>query len=142
MAKKTPEQIAEKFQRGVAGAGSDYLSGVQNPSRPWASATVAGGKRWTAAIQEAIQKNSFARGVQRAGDAKWAERAATIGAQRYTTAAPQAAAGYSQVAGRIMAAASAAQAAVQSMPNESIEQRIARSAAAQRAISKYWEGGG
>ena len=46
MAKKTPEQIAEKYQRGVAGAGQDYSLGVQNPSRPWAASTQKGAARW------------------------------------------------------------------------------------------------
>jgi hypothetical protein len=140
MAKKTPEQIAEKYNRGVAGAGADYLAGVQNPSRPWAAATAAGSRRWAAGVQQAIQNNSFARGVQTAGDQGWQQRAVAVGAQRFAAAAGEAAAAYSRQATRIMSAASAAQNAVSSMPNETIEQRIARSAAAQRSISGYWKG--
>lgn len=138
MAKKTPEQIAEKYQRGVAGAGQDYAAGVQNPSRSWSQATQQGAARWRAGIQQAIQNKTFERGVQAAGDGKWQQAAVNKGAQRYQAAAGEAAASYSQVAGRIMAAANAAQSAVANMPNETLEQRIARAAAAMRATSTAW----
>ena len=140
MAKKTPEQIAEKYQRGVAGAGADYSMGVQNPSRPWASSTAKGAGRWAAGVQEAIQNKSFERGVAAAGDAKWQAAAVGKGAQRYQAAAQEAAQEYAKVAGQIMSAGAAAQSAVQAMPNETLEQRIARSAAAQRAIHQAWKG--
>jgi hypothetical protein len=138
MAKKTADQIAQKYTRGVSGAGQDYAAGVQNPSRPWASSTVAGAARWQAGIQLAISNKSFQNGVSKAGDAKWQSAAINKGAQRYQSAATEAGQAYAQQAGKVMSAAAAAQAAVQSMPNETMEQRIARSAAAQRAISAAW----
>lgn len=141
MAKKDAGQIAEKYGRGVAGAGADYSAGVSNPSRPWSQATQAGQARWAAGVQNAITNKSFARGVAQAGDAKWQNAAVNKGAQRYQAAAQDAQAAYSQVAGKIMTAASAAQSAVANLPNETLEQRIARSAAAQRAISNAWKGG-
>ncbi len=141
MARKTPEQIAEKFQRGVQGASADYQAGVQNPSRSWSQATQAGAARWRASIQEAIAQNKFQRGVQAAGDAKWQQGALNQGAQRYSAAAATAAAAYQQKAGQIMSAAAAAQSAVASMPNETQEQRLARAVAAMRAVSNAWKGG-
>lgn len=139
MAKKDPSQITEKYQRGVAGAGADYASGVSNPSKPWASATQAGAARWRAGITAAIAAKSFERGVSQAGDAKWQNAAVNKGAQRYQAAAQEAGQAYGQVASKIMSAAAAAQAAVASMPDETLEQRIAKSAAAQRAISNAWK---
>lgn len=141
MSKKTPQQIAEKYQRGVAGAGNDYASGVQSPSKPWAQATQASAARWGAGIQQAIQNKSFETGVSKAGDQKWLSGALNKGAQRYTAAATDAATAYSQVADRVMGAAAAAQAAVANMPNTTLEQRLARSGAAARAISAYHNGG-
>lgn len=140
MAKKSPEQIAEKYQRGVAGAGQDYSAGVQNPSRSWSQATQRSAGRWAAGVQEAIQNKKFERGVSAAGDAKWQANAVGKGAQRYQAAAQEAAQEYAKQAGKIMSAGAAAQAAVANMPNETLEQRIARSAAAQRAISAAWKG--
>lgn len=139
MPRKTPEQIADKYQRGVAGAGQDYLNGVQAPSRPWAAATVASAQRWQTGIQQAISDNKFQRGVQAAGDAKWQTRAADIGAQRYTQAATTAAAAYAQIAARIMAAGSAASQAAGAMPNATQDQRIQRAVAAMKATSQYWK---
>lgn len=141
MAKKTPEQIAEKYQRGVAGAGQDYAAGVQNPSRSWSQAAQQGEKRWAAGVQNAIANKKFGRGVQAAGDAKWQQNALNKGAQRYQAAAGEAASAYAQVAGRIMGAAAAAQSAVANMPNETQEQRIQRASAAMRAVSGHWGGG-
>lgn len=141
MSKKTPQQISDKYQRGVAGAGNDYASGVQSPSKPWAQATAAGAQRWAAGIQQAIQLKSFESGVSKAGDQKWQAGALNKGATRYTAAAADAATAYSQVADRVMGAASAAQSAVANMPNTTLEQRLARAAAAARAISAYHNGG-
>lgn len=140
MAKKTADQIAEKYTRGVAGAGADYAAGVQNPTRSWTQAALAGQKRWSAGIQAAIQNGSYGRGVQAAGDQKWQQGALNKGAQRYQSAATEAGQAYQAKAARIMAAAQAAQNAVSNMPDETIEQRIARSAAAQRATSNAWKG--
>ena len=140
MSKKTADQIIEKYQRGVAGAAGDYAAGVQNPSRPWATATQQGAKRWASGVQKAIQDNAFQKGVSKAGDAKWQENALNKGAQRYSAAAGEAATEYAKVAGQVMSAGAAAQAAVASMPDETLDQRIARSGAAQRAVSNAWKG--
>ncbi|MCL6601067.1 MAG: hypothetical protein K6T81_20380 [Alicyclobacillus macrosporangiidus] len=142
MPNKTPEQIASKYARRVAGAAQDYAEGVASPSRDWAQATAAAKPRWQAGIQEAISSGAFERGVQRAGSAKWSERAQTIGAQRYSAAAQQAGAAYQQVAGQIMAAASAAREASTRLPGTTLDERIQRSAAAQRAISQFWKSRG
>lgn len=142
MANKTPEQVAAKYGRRVAGAAQDYAEGVASPSRDWAQATQAAKPRWAAGIQEAIQAGSFEKGIQRAGSAKWSERAQTIGAQRYSGASQQAAAAYQAVAGQVMAAGNAGKEASARMPNTTIDERIARSSAAQRAISQFWKGRG
>jgi len=139
MAQKTPEQVIEKYQRGVAGAGQDYANGVQNPSRPWASATAAAAARYAAGVQEAISNGKFQRGVQRAGDAKWQQRASTIGAQRYTGAAGEAAQAFGAVAGQVMQAAAAARQAATAQPNTTFDQRLQRMVAAARATSDFWK---
>ncbi len=139
MAKKTPDQIVEKYQRGVQGAGTDYANGVQNPSRSWASATAAGAARWQAGIQEAISNGAFARGVQAAGDQKWQAAAVSKGTQRYQAAAQDAANNYARVAGQVMAAAQAAQSAAANLPNATQEQRLQRAVAAMRATSAAWK---
>jgi hypothetical protein len=139
MANKTPEQIVEKYSRGVQAGAQDYASGVQNPSRSWSQATAAGARRWAAGVQNAIQNRSFERGVQAAGDQKWVSRASTIGAQRYSAAAQEAAAAYSQVAGQIMAAGQAAKAAAASVDRSTQEGRYQAALSSMRATSSYWQ---
>lgn len=139
MATKTVDQIIEKYQRGISGAGADYAAGVSNPSRPWAQATVQGAERWRQGLQEAMQNRAFEKGVQRAGDAKWQEKAANIGAQRYAASAAEAASAYAKEAQKVMGAANAARTAAGAMPNATMEQRLQRATAAMRASSDYWK---
>jgi len=139
MAKKTAEQIVQKYQEGVARSGNAYAAGVQNPSRPWAASTAAAEGRWRNGIQQAIQNGSFARGVQKAGDAKWAQAAAGRGAANYAAAAPHAAQAYASRAGEIMGAANAAAQAANSIPGDTMEQRLQRALAAMKATSEYWK---
>lgn len=139
MAQKTPEQIADKYQRGVSAGAQDYAAGVQNPTKSWASATAAAQRRWANGVQAAMQNGSFARGVQAAGDAKWQQRAASIGAQRYAAAAPDAAAAYAQKAAQIVAAGNAARAAANQISGDTQEARIQRAVNSMRATSDYWK---
>lgn len=144
MAKKSPEQIAAKFQRRIQGATQDYQEGVQNPSRDWAEATQAGQKRWEAGLQQAMAEGKFARGVRAAGSAKWQQNAASKGAQRFSASAQDAAASYRQKAGQVMEAAERARQAANALPNTTFEERMARAHAAAKASRDYWraQGGG
>lgn len=140
MALKTADQIVEKYQRGIQGAGADYAAGVQSPSKPWQASTIAGAERWRTGIQEAINNRSFEKGVNAAGDQKWQQRAASLGAQRYAASASEAAAAYQKQAQKIMAAASTARSAAAALPNATMEQRLQRATTAMRASSDYWKG--
>lgn len=140
MALKTPEQIVEKYQRGIQQAGSDYAAGVSSPSKPWLQSTIAGADRWRNSIQEAINERRFEKGVNRAGDQKWQQRAASIGAQRYAASAPEAAQAYAAQASKVMAAANAARTSANALPNATMEQRLQRATTAMRASSDYWKG--
>lgn len=141
MAIKTPEQITEKYQRGVAGASPDYAAGVAAPSRNWAQATAQGASRYNAGVQKAIAEGRFAKGVAAAGDAKWQQRAATVGAQRYAASANDAAQEFARIAGKVVAAGQAAARAAQAMPDTTQEQRIQRAVKAMQTISAEWARG-
>lgn len=140
MANKTPEQLVEKYQRGVQGAGQDYANGVANPSRPWDAATIASASRWRNSLQEAMTNGSFQKGVQKAGNARWQQRATQIGAQRYASSASEAAQAYQAKAAQIVAAGNAARAAANAMPNDTLEARLQRMVSSARAISNFWKG--
>lgn len=73
---------AAKFVARAGVAAGDYTKGIQ-AAPDQAAAAAAAAPAWSAGIQTAIQNNSFAKGVTKAGDAKWRTAASTKGAQRY-----------------------------------------------------------
>jgi hypothetical protein len=89
---KSADAVAKKWQARAQGAGGDYTNGVNQPRRPWQSSTAAAKDVYAAGVQAAIGNDSFTKGVNAAGDAKWQRKSAALGAQRYgpgiTAAAP------------------------------------------------------
>jgi len=75
---------AAKFARNAAQAGGAYQDGVQNPRTPWAAATIAAEANQAAGVQAAIAAKSFAKGVRKAGDAKYTRGAVEKGVQRFS----------------------------------------------------------
>jgi hypothetical protein len=80
---KPLDQIASKWSQRASAAGAAYTSGVQNPSRSWATSTTAAAPNWATGVQTAVSNGRFAKGVQAAGDAKWSAGATGKGATRY-----------------------------------------------------------
>jgi hypothetical protein len=80
---KSADVIAKKFATRAGAASNDYAAGVANPRQDWAGATSAASQTWAGGIQQAISNNSFSKGVNAAGSAKWSRKAAGVGAQRY-----------------------------------------------------------
>jgi hypothetical protein len=80
---KVRGNAAAKWARRAASAGQEYTEGVQNPRRSWQQATTEAEKAHTAGVQTAIQNRSFAKGVAKAGDAKWSQKTLAKGPQRF-----------------------------------------------------------
>jgi hypothetical protein len=81
---KTLERIGSKWQRVTAGAGAEYAEGVQNPSRDWAKETANANAAYKDGITRSLQNDSFAKGVAKAGTAKWQKNAVEKGPARYS----------------------------------------------------------
>ena len=75
--------IAKKFVQRASVAGADYKAGVEASGADWLSQTAAAGPNYAAGVQASIADGRFETGVQRAGSAKFTQRAGTLGAQRY-----------------------------------------------------------
>lgn len=76
-------KAAQKFvQRGQAAA-ADYKDGVTAAAQDWQQKTAASGDNYAAGVQDSIARGAFAKGVVKAGSAKYADRASTVGAQRF-----------------------------------------------------------
>lgn len=72
-----------KWNRRASSATVEYTEGVSNPRTPWAAATLSAAANQAAGIQQAITEKRFEKGVQKAGDSKWQNKATNKGARNY-----------------------------------------------------------
>lgn len=80
---KDVSQIAKKWANVTPGRAAQYEEGVRNPTRDYAANTAAAAPAYAAGVQAAIANDRFKKGVQKSGNAKWQDRAAKLGPQRY-----------------------------------------------------------
>jgi len=77
--------LAKKFVTRASAAGADYKDGVTAAGQDWEAGARNGEDNYKAAVVEAASQGRFGKGVAAAGAAKYTQRAATLGAQRYPT---------------------------------------------------------
>lgn len=87
---KSAAEYAAKYKARVGVAGADYEAGVKNPRRSQEDAAVAAADNFAQGVQAAITDGRFAAGVE-ASRGKWARKAGTVGAQRFSPGAQAAA---------------------------------------------------
>jgi len=80
---KSSASIREKWARVTPQRSEDYKIGVQSPRRDWAAAATAQKEVHKAAMTEAAAKDSFAKGVAKAGTDKWKSKALQKGPGRF-----------------------------------------------------------
>lgn len=93
---KPISEIVDKWKRRAGAAGQDYAAGVSRPRRSWAQATNDAAEAQAAGVQQAISEGRFQKGVQAAGDAKWARKAQQVGAARFGSGVAAASQDYQQ----------------------------------------------
>ena len=81
---KKMSDIKEKWTRVTPGRTTDYKLGIQNPKRDWATEAVAAKENWKAGIDAAAAKGLFEKGVEKAGSAKWKDKALKVGPGRFS----------------------------------------------------------
>jgi hypothetical protein len=64
-------------------ASDEYKSGVQNPRGDWATNAAAAADNQALGIQQAISEKRYEKGIQKAGTAKWRDKALSKGASRF-----------------------------------------------------------
>lgn len=74
---------AAKFVARAGAAQADYVAGVTGAGQAWQANTAGASENYAAAVTEAISRNAFATGVQRAGGGKYESRARDVGAARF-----------------------------------------------------------
>lgn len=75
----------EKWARVTPQRTEDYDKGISNPKRSWQQAATAAKSNYAAGVQASIQKDGFAKGIAKAGDAKWSRKAKEVGVGRFGT---------------------------------------------------------
>ena len=87
---------AKKWVQRASIAGGDYEEGVKNPRRNWAGATADASDNYKEAITKSLQKDSFKKGVVKAGDEAWLKGAIEKGVSRYPSGVAQAESKYQE----------------------------------------------
>lgn len=80
---KSIQAIQEKWARVTPTRTEDYTIGIKNPKRDWAQAATAAKESHKAAMVTAGQNDAYAKGVNKAGTARWQDRATRKGPTRY-----------------------------------------------------------
>jgi hypothetical protein len=84
-------QAASKFATNASAGSANYSSGVQS-NTSWAQNTEAAAPTWATGVSAAASNGRFARGVAKAGQAKWQSNSVSKGQSRFQSAvqSPQA----------------------------------------------------
>ncbi len=88
--------FAEKWARVTPQRTEDYAQGIQNPREDWEKATSGAAKNYAEGVTKGIQDDRFAKGVRKAGTAKWQRKSIEVGAQRFGPGVQAAVSDYQQ----------------------------------------------
>ncbi len=80
---RSASEIARKWASVTPQRAGDYKSGVEQPKKDWAQATLEANDSWKQGTQDAIAGDRFAKGVSKAGTQTWQQGAITKGVQRW-----------------------------------------------------------
>jgi len=80
---KSIAAIQEKWGRVTPQRTEDYSLGIKNPKRDWAQSAAAAKESHKAAMVAAGANDSYSKGVNKAGTARWQERAIRKGPGRF-----------------------------------------------------------
>ncbi len=81
---KSIQAIQEKWGRVTPQRSEDYGLGIKNPKRDWAQSAGAAKESHKAAMTAAAANDSYAKGVAKAGTARWQEKAIKKGPTRFS----------------------------------------------------------
>lgn len=80
---KSTAAIQEKWGRVTPQRTEDYTLGIKNPKRDWAKSATDAKESHKAAMVTAATNDSYAKGIAKAGTAKWQEKATKKGPSRF-----------------------------------------------------------
>jgi hypothetical protein len=136
MALPDAQSVATKWVQRTSAASQDYISGVQNTDKDPTALAIASGPRYLQRVQEAFNSGKWANGLRRVGKAGW-QSATVAKAGNFATGVSAAEAKVASAFGPLLQFEAGVQSAIASMPNQTLDQRIARSAEWQRRMAAY-----
>lgn len=80
---KSAQQSATKFVERAGAASSDYAQGVQTTTKDQAARAIAAKEIHKQATMEALNRDAYAKGLQKSGQQGWKEGVAKKGVNRY-----------------------------------------------------------
>jgi hypothetical protein len=101
---KNLSQVVEKWKRRASSASEEYRIGVETTPKSWAGAAAAAKAAYTTGITESIARNDYEKGVAKAGDAKWKDRASKLGPSRFSQGVNESEGAYSSGVAPVLAA--------------------------------------
>ena len=127
MALKTPQQITDKWVRNMGNSVPDYVAGVNAVTEaPGAKAALAADK-WLAGIQEAHRTRRYQESVGNVSLSSWKTNTAEKGAQRLASGAEAARGKMLATTTKLMVNVAEVKSIIDAMPDNTFEQRLARS---------------
>ena len=105
---KTAAQASQKYAERAASASGDYVSGAEQTTKDQAAAAIAAAPIYAQAVQAAIQRGAFAKGLQKSGKAGWLRGIQAVGGERFATGVGNAAPKYARESARYDSARGAA----------------------------------
>jgi hypothetical protein len=119
-------RMAEKYQRKVANAAGDYVTGVQNPKRDFKQAALAANGKWKSRTQEAIARDGFAKAMNAVDSGAAVALAVSDGGAAYTAGAAKRQAKVQAAYQKLAPALGAVSQAIQAMPQNTDAERAQR----------------
>jgi hypothetical protein len=128
--------VAAKWSTRTQAAQQDYVSGVQNTDKDPTALAIAQGQRYIQRTTESFNNGKWANGLRRAGKAGW--QSATIAkASSFASGVAASEAKVQSAFGPLLAYESTLQGRINSMPNVTLQDRIARMTAWVTGMADY-----
>jgi|FLYL01.1.fsa_nt_gi hypothetical protein len=137
--------MTERYLQGVSQAASRWVQGMQNPRRDPKQAALRAAGKWANRTQEAIQQGSYAAGIQSYDLAEAVQVAVSDGGSAYTAGAAKRSGKVQRMHQRLAPLLGGVSQAIQSMPQDTEQQREQRLLQARRMmlnVGKQLRGGG
>lgn len=140
MAKMSPEEAAAKWASRTSAASAEYSAGVDRVTRSPGAAAAAKADKWFNAVQESRAK--WRSRVANTSLEDWKERTKTVGAQRFAGGVQASESKVAQFHREFDPFQDRVTEKVRSMPDTTLEQRLARMVEQARSTSQFRKSGG